>query len=86
MYKVIRLLREAPHVFCFCITAVFLVCGFFNLRSSIESKDYIETTGEICNLKEREVMRHQRYETRYDYDVVWIAYFIGRHNLKKLGE
>lgn len=71
MYKAIRLLKEAPHVFCFAIMATCLIAGYCNLRSSIESKNYVETIGEVCNLEEREVMRHQRYETRYDYDVVW---------------
>lgn len=71
MSRDFELMIKNPHVFCFIIMAVCLFAGCFNLKSSVDSEDYIETTGEICNVKTKEVRRRQRYETRSSYDVVW---------------
>lgn len=71
MSRDFELMIKNPHVFCFIIMAVCLFAGCFNLKSSVDSEDYIETTGEICNVKTKEVRRRQRYETRCSYDVVW---------------
>lgn len=60
-----------PYLIFFIISAVCLLVAMVNSHSSVETKDYRETEGFICNLEETEELWHGRYVTRYEYDIVW---------------
>ena len=67
----VRIFFRYPYLIFFIIAGVSLFVGLVNFHSSITVKDYIETEGEICNLESKQVLWHQHYVTRYDYDIVW---------------
>lgn len=71
MDRLIRIYREHPSLLCFIIAGSLLFCGIINLQSSVITQNYIETTGVISDIEVSKVLRHGRYETRYDYDVTW---------------
>lgn len=64
--------EEYPHVFCFIVSAVFILASLYNLHSADLSKDYLPVTGEISNVEE-DAKRVQRGRLRmeYDFDVSW---------------
>lgn len=67
----IRIFFRRLQLLFFIIAGVLLFVGLVNFHSSIAVKDYIETEGEICNVESKQVLWHQHYVTRYDYDIVW---------------
>lgn len=62
---------KKPYRFCFALTALFFFFSGSSFHSSIIVKDYIETTGEVCNLEETSEFRHGNRELRYNYDLIW---------------
>ena len=73
MRRVRDSLRTNLGVLCFIIAGTLLFGGIFNLQSSVITRNYIETTGVVSDIEVSEVLRHGRYETRYNYDVTWYA-------------
>ena len=67
----VRIFFRHPQLLFFIVAGVRLFAGLVNFHSSIAVKDYIETEGEICNVESKQVLWHQHYVTRYDYDIVW---------------
>lgn len=64
-------LLQKPYRFCFVFAGLFLFfCGTM-FHSSFIVKDYIETTGEVCNLEETSELRGGVKELRYNYDLIW---------------
>lgn len=87
MYKELRGLEyflKKPYRFLFLVFGLCLFFGLMNLHSSLLVKDYIETTGEIRNVESVHVLWHQKYVTRYNYDLVW--YDNGRQYEKHFDE
>lgn len=66
-----ELFRKYPHWCFFIIASAFLLGAVLNAKSSEGTKNYREIEAEICNLEEVQVVRHRRFVTRYNYDVVW---------------
>lgn len=67
----VRIFFRYPQLLFIIVAGVSLFAGLVNFHSSIAVKDYIETEGEICNVESKQVLWHQHYVTRYDYDIVW---------------
>ena len=67
----VRIFFRYPQLLFFIVAGVSLFVGLVNFHSAITVKDYIETEGEICNVESKQVLWHQHYVTRYDYDIVW---------------
>ena len=67
------ILLQKPYRLCFVLTGLFLFLAGTSFHSSVLIKDYIETTGEVCYLEETKELRHGKYETRYNYDLIWYA-------------
>ena len=67
----VRVFFRYPQLLFIIVAGVSLFAGLVNFHSSIAVKDYIETEGEICNVESKQVLWHQHYVTRYDYDIVW---------------
>lgn len=76
MYKELRglaFLLTKPYRICFLIAGVFLFFALTLFHSSVVVKDYVETAGEISDVEEVSVYWHQRYVTRYNYQLTWTA-------------
>lgn len=76
MYKEERgfaVLLKKPHRICFLIAGVFLFLAMTSFHSSVLVKDYVECTGEVNDVEEVRVYRHQRYVTGYNYRLTWIS-------------
>lgn len=69
----IGILVKKPYRLFFVIAGVTLVIGAALLHGSYATKDYVQTTGEICNVTQRRVLRRQGYVTRFTYDLRWYA-------------
>lgn len=69
--KGFKFLIEKPFRILFVISGLTLFFGLSVLHSCYEAKDYLESTGEICNVEQVRVLRRQQYVTRYNYDLVW---------------
>lgn len=69
----IMVLLRKPYRLCFILAALFLFFSGTSFHNSVIMKDYIETTGEVCNLEETTVTRHGNIEIRYNYDLIWYA-------------
>lgn len=69
--RVWELFRRYPCWCCFIIAGAFLLGAVLNADSLERMKTYRETEAEICNLEAVRVMRHRRFVTRYNYDVIW---------------
>ncbi len=67
----LEFLLKKPYRFLFCVFGLFLFFGLISLHSSFLVKDYIQTTGEICNVEQVRVLWHQQYVMRYNYDLIW---------------
>ncbi len=68
-----ELFRKYPHWCFFIIAGAFLLGAVLNAKSSEGAKNYREIEAEICNLEEVQAVRHRRFVTRYNYDVVWYS-------------
>lgn len=66
-----ELFRRYPCLCCFIIAGAFLLGAVLNADSLERMKTYRETEAEVCNLEAVKVMRHRRFVTRYNYDVIW---------------
>lgn len=60
-----------PYLILFIISGVCLLAAMMNSHTSVETKDYREMEGYICNVEEGQELWHGRYVTRYSYDIVW---------------
>lgn len=73
MGQLIELIKTRPHWACFIIAGTFLFAGIYNCQSSHKVKDYIKTSGEVCNLEKVSVVRHRQRVTRYSFEVIWYS-------------
>ena len=64
-------MKKRPNVTCFITSVLFLIVMLLELQGAVVSKDYLPTTGEICNIEKHHEYKGRHKETRYDYDVVW---------------
>lgn len=64
-------LLQKPYRLCFVLAGLFLFFSGTMFHSSIIVKDYMETTGEVCNLEETTEIRQGVKEPRYNYDLIW---------------
>ncbi len=71
MRRAFDLYGKHPSLLCFVIAGTLLFCGIVNLQSSLLSRDFEETTGEIYDVEVRKVLHHGTYVTRYDYVLTW---------------
>ncbi len=69
----LMILFKKPYRFCFVLAGLFLFFAGTSFHSSVLIKDYIETTGEVCNLEETTEIRQGNRELRYNYDLIWYA-------------
>lgn len=65
------ILIKKPYRLCFVLAGLFLFLSGSSFHSSVLIKDYIEITGEVCNLEETSELRHGSRELRYNYDLIW---------------
>ncbi len=63
-FKGLALLMTKPFRLFFVIAAITLVLGVVGLHASYATRDYVKTTGEICNVKQKRGLRRQGYVTR----------------------
>lgn len=77
-------LLKKPYRLFFLLFGLFLFLGLASLHSSFLVKNYIKTTGEICNVESVRVLWHREYVTRYNYDLVW--YDNGKQYEKHMNE
>lgn len=69
----LMILLQKPYRLCFVLTGLFLFFAGTSFHSSVLVRDYIEATGEVCNLEETSEVRHGNRELRYNYDLIWYA-------------
>lgn len=76
MYKEVKglaFLITKPYRLCFLLAGFFLFLALTSFHSSVVVKDYVEVVGEISDVEEVSVYWHQRYVTRYNYKLTWMA-------------
>lgn len=67
----INLVKKKPYILFFLMAGLLLICGFMNLQSYWETKDYIPMTGEVTNVEQYQIHRKGGSFPRYRYDVLW---------------
>lgn len=70
-YRGFKFLLERPYRLFVVIAAFCLLLGGSTLHRAYDTKNYIESTGQICNVTSKRVVRNGRQTKLYEYDLVW---------------
>lgn len=70
-YRGLKILLEKPFRLFFCIAGLCLLLGFAQLHTAYDTKNYIESIGQICNVTSKNIMRNGSHTTLYEYDLIW---------------
>ena len=67
----IEFVKKYRHIMCFVLSGVLLFASLINYHSASLSEDFIQTTGEITNVKKGTKYVHGTRRYEYDFDVFW---------------
>ena len=70
-FRGLKFLLERPYRLFVVIAATCLLIGGSMLHGAYDTKNYIESTGQICNITSKNVVRNGRQTKLYEYDLIW---------------